>query len=264
MSEQFGIQELSDERICKDEIKLYKNSMLNKKDIITAAAIKLEKSEKYKTHEIANRIVKLFTDWKKSTIYNVLDSKYTREYKTEPQNKQDKMSLFEEVFVHLIDSCDNLKKFATAVIKRANESEQSRIALEATLTESIHNMHDDDLIESLKLELSKIRQLTDLVEFIKFISFESQLLSDKTDSRQKIDMALKIGLKLKLVQHLPRELATKLKISPKWLSQIDNDNSVIELLDKIPHCPKCDFDFSDYINKCKLAESKNLPIPQIS
>jgi len=263
LSEQFGIQEWSDEKICEDEIKLYNSSMSTKSEIITAAALKLENSKKYKTNEIANKILNLFPDWKKSTIYNSLNSEYKREYTTE-QPDGHKTTLFEEVFLHFIDSSDNLKKFANAVIKRANESESLRKELETTLTESIHNMHADDIINSLKLELSKIKQLTDLVEFVKTIAFESQLLADKTDSRQKIDMALKVGLKLKLTQHLPRELATKLKISPKWLSQIDNDHKVLDFLETVPCCPKCAFNFTDYLNKCKLAEQKGFKVPKIS
>jgi len=260
---QFGIQEWSDEKICEDEIKLYNTSMATKSEIIQAAASKLENSQKHKTQEIANKILNLFPDWKKSTIYDSLDSKYKREYTTETTNEH-KTTLFEEVFLHLIDSSNNLKKFANAVIKRANESEAFRNELETILTESIHNFHVDDTLNSLKQELSKIRQLTDLVEFVKSIAFESQLLADKTDSRQKIDMALKIGLKLKLIQHLPRELATKLKISPKWIAQIDNDTKVLDFLESVPCCPKCEFNFTDYINQCKIAEQKGLPTPQIS
>lgn len=256
--------ELSDEKICEDEIQQYKNSMKNKSEIIISAASKLEKSNKHKITEIANRLVKLFPDWKKSTIYNALDAKYKREYEKELADDPHKMTLLEEIFVHMIDSSENIKKFAKAVIKRANESEEMNKELELALTESIHNLHSDDLINSLKDELSKIRQLTDLVEFIKTIAFETQLLADKTDSRTKIDMGLKLGLKLKLTQHLPRELAKKLKISPKWLSQIDNDSTVLNFIDKIPCCPKCTFNFADYINECKIAEQKGLPTPVIN
>jgi len=256
--------ELSDEKICEDEIQLYKNSMKNKSEIIKTAAVKLEKSNKHKITEIANRLVKLFPDWKKSTIYNALDGKYKREYEKELADDPHKMTLLEEIFVHLIDSSDNIKKFAKAVIKRANESPEMNKELQDALTESIHTLHSDDLINSLRNDLSKIRQLEDLVEFIKTIAFETQLLADKTDSRTKIDMGLKLGLKLKLTQHLPRELAKKLKISPKWLSQIDNDSTILNFIETIPCCPKCTFNFSEYINQCKAAEQKGLPNPVIN
>ncbi len=262
MSEQFGIMELSDEIICQDELQLYHNSMATKESIINAAAEKLNNSQKYQTHQVANRLIKLFPDWKRSTIYNALNEMYKRNYEKDTDTNET-ITLFDEIFYHLIDSSENLKKFAKSVIKRANESEEMKQTLTDILTDSIHNMHKDELIENFTSELSKIRQLKDLVEFVKTLAFDSQLLADKTDARQKIDMALKVGLKLKLTQHLPRELAIKLKISPKWLSQIDHDDSILSFIDKVPHCPKCSFNFSDYINNCNTAESKGLPYPVI-
>lgn len=264
MPEQFGIVQLTDEKICETEINLYMNSMATKESIINDAAVKLNNSEKYKTFQIANRIVKLFPDWKRSTIYNALDEMYKRNYDTDDDTDDEKtLTLFEEVFYHLIDTTDNIKKFSKTVIKRANESEKMMKELEDALNESIHNMHSDDLIDSIKSELSKIRQITDLVEFTKSLAFESQLLADKIDSRQKIDMGLKLGLKLKLTQHLPRELAKKLKISREWVSKIDNDDTILDFIEKVPNCPKCAFNFSDYINACKLAETKGMPLPTI-
>lgn len=263
VAEQFGIIELSDEIICQDELQLYHNSMATKESIINAAAIKLNNSEKYETFQVANRLTKLFPDWKRSTIYNALDDMYKRNYEKDIDNDDEKITLFDEIFYHLIDSSDNLKKFAKSVIKRANESEEMKQTLTDILTDSIHNMHQDELIQNIKSELSKIRQLKDLAEFVKTLAFESQLLADKTDARQKIDMALKVGLKLKLTQHLPRELAIKLKISPKWLSQIDHDETILSFIETVPNCPKCAFNFSEYINNCNTAQSKGLPIPEI-
>lgn len=260
--QQFGIQEMTDEKICSDELKLYNSSMASKSEIIQAAATKLLNSDKYKKADIANRIVKLFPDWKRSTIYDSLESDYKREYESDTPDPHT-MTLLEEIFQHYIDTCDNVKKFSKAVIKRINESEQMKSILETILVDSIHRMHEQNFIETINKELSSIRHLKDFVEFMKKMAFDSQLMADKTDSRQKIDMGLKLGLKLKLTQQLPSDLAKKLKISPKWASQIDNDSSVMEFIEKVQHCPKCNFNFSEYINTCNLAHQKGLPLPDI-
>ena len=118
-TQQFGIQETSDEIICQDEVDLYKKSIKNKSQIILSAAVKLEKSEKYKKHEIANRIIILFPDWARSTIYAALDDSYKREYKPEGDNadstEQHVTTLLEEIFLHVIDISDNLKKNQIAI-----------------------------------------------------------------------------------------------------------------------------------------------------
>ena len=265
--ETFGIQETSDEIICQAEVDLYKKSIKNKSQIILAAAVKLEKSEKYEKHQIANRIVILFPDWSRSTIYAALDDSYKREYNTDDDNDDDAetaehvTTLLEEIFLHVIDTSENLKKFAKTIIKRSTESPELGKELSDTLDEAIHTMHNECYLDTLKDEMSKIGQLAEFAEFVKKLAFDSQLLADKIDSRQKIDMAMKLGLKLRLIQHLPRNLAKKLKMSPKWISQIDNDPKILDFINTIPHCPVCTFNFTDYINACELAEKKQIPKP---
>jgi len=263
-STQFGIEEISDEIICQVEVDLYNKSIKNKSAIIQDAAIKLEKSKKYQTYQIASRIIILFPEWARSTIYSALDEKYKREYDADDNNDAKEnhvITLFEEVFYHIIDVSNNLKKFAKTIIKRSAESLEIAQELSNTLDEAIHTMHNECYLDTLKDEMSNIEHLENFVEFVKKLAFDSQLLADKIDSRQKIDMAMKLGLKLRLIQHLPRNIAKKLKMSPKWISQIDNDPKILDFINTIPHCPVCTFNFTDYINACNLAEQKQIPKP---
>jgi len=262
--QQFGIMDQADEDICQVEIEQYNNSMSNKTEIILSAATKLEKSEKYKKPDIANRIVKLFPEWKRSTIYNALDETFKREYNdSSDDDAQHQTTLLEEIFYHLIDTSENLKKIAKTIIKRSTESVELAKTLDEELTQAIHSLHDDDYFNEIKSELSNIRQIQNLVEFAKKMAFDTQLIADKIDSRQKIDMAMKLGLKLKLTLSLPRTLAKKLAISPKWISQIDNDSTILNFIENVPCCPKCLFNFRDYINECDAAEKAGLPKPEI-
>lgn len=264
---QFGIEETSDEIICQVEVDLYNKSIKNKSTIIQAAAVKLEKSEKYEKHQIANRIIILFPEWARSTIYTALDESYKREYDADDDNGDAKSkekhitTLFEEIFLHIIDTSENLKKFAKTIIKRSTESPEIAQELSNILDEAIHTMHNECYLDTLKDEMSNIRHLEHFAEFAKKLAFDSQLLADKIDSRQKIDMAMKLGLKLKLIHYLPRNIAKKLKMSPKWISQINNDPKILDFINTIPNCPMCEFNFTDYINACDLAEKKQISKP---
>lgn len=262
------VVEKTDEQICSVEIELY-NSLYQKKDeIVKSAATKLELSNNYEgeLYKISSVITKLFPAFSSSTISIALEDKYKRAY-TKPDEDDDDTPLtqFEEFLFILEDNINSLNKSIKSILRRARKDPELRNELEKTFETSIHSFHEnlDTFMQDLRTELFEIEDIAGLINYNKKLGIDIKVLEQETDWRILLDAAIKFGLKQQFATHHFKELGKKMKISGKWLSKLEHDENFAAFQDKLSKCPKCDFDYTDYINRQKLAQETGIEIDAI-
>lgn len=261
------VVEKTDEQICSVEIELY-NSLYQKKDeIVKSAATKLELSGNYtdEIYKISSAIIRLFPAFSTSTISIALEDKYKRTYTKPEEDEETPLSQFEEFLFILEDNINSLNKSIKSILRRSRKDPELKAALEKTFATSIHSFHKnlDSFMQDLKNELFEIEDITGLINYNKKLGIDIKVLEQETDWRILLDAAIKFGLKQQFATHHFKELGKKMKISGKWLSKLEHDESFAAFQDKLSRCPKCDFDYTDYINRQKLAQETGIEIDLI-
>jgi len=260
----------TDEQICSVEIDLY-NSLYQKKDeIVKSAATKLELSTNYEDelYKISSVIGRLFPAFSSSTISIALEDKYKRAY-TKPEDDDDEntpLTQFEEFLFILEDNINSLNKSIKSILRRARKDPELKDELEKTFATSIHSFHNnlDSFMAELKSQLFEIEDITSLINYNKKLGIDIKVLEQETDWRILLDAAIKFGLKQQFATHHFKELGKKMKISGKWLSKLEHDSNFAAFQDKLSKCPKCDFDYTDYINRQKLAQDTGIEIDEVA
>lgn len=263
----FSARPLSDEAICADEILLYKKLWGESKEtIIQCSALKLELSGKYDNNlsKISSVVSKLFPAFSSSTISLALDDKFKRDYtKTITTNDENTPTTVLEEFLFILqDNLNSFNKSLKSIINRSKKDPDLHKALEETFVESIHAFHAnlEDFMLELRKELFDIKDMKSLINYAKKLRIDIKILEEKTDWRVLLDASIKFGLKLQFTQHHFKELGKKMEISGKWLAKHDNDLEFESLLETLRHCPKCNFDYSDYINRSNLAQIEGIAL----
>lgn len=267
----FSARPLSDEEICKSELELYKKMWSTTKvDILQCAATKLELSGKYDEDlsKISSIISKLFPAFSSSTISTALDDKYKRDYVKPTKNNDEEntptTSLEEFLFI-LQDNINSFNKSIKSILNRSRKDPALQKVLEETFTDSIHAFHDDlnQFMADLKKDLFDIEDMESLINYAKKLRIEMKILEEKTDWRVLLDASIKFGLKLQFTQQHFKQMGKKMEISGKWLAKHNNDLEFESLLETLRHCPKCNFDYSDYINRSNLAQKEGIALESL-
>lgn len=266
-----------DSVIIHEEIHEYMKNIQVKEDIITRAAKKLEDSGKYPNPQvIANIIVREFTIAKttinedrkkavkvlsKSYIYSVLDEKYKRDYK---KPKDTPVDLIEEVFFRIEDIHKDIAKISSDIIKKCRADEKVKAAVTEAINEFIHSLHEENTTDELKKQLSKVGQIKDLILLLKNSQNDINYIKEIADYREKLEPFMKLRLKMMFLDgSFCGQLATKLKMSSKWMTKVKNDDSMLDILKSIKGCPSCGFNMAEWFKKATYANEHMCEVPEI-
>lgn len=260
----FRSRQLSDEAILRDEIAEMKDITASKEKIIKQAAEKLAKSGKYDDDltVICSRLVKVWSEISKSYIAKVLPDTYKRPYiKKEEDVAAD---LFEEILFRFEDIHNELAKISADLIKKCRDDENVKKDLEQALAQSIHDFHEypDAYLKDLKKQLSTIRQLENLIEFLKKQENDIDYIKELIDYREKLDPFMKLRLKMMFFENHFISLGKKIHYSDKWMSITNRDETAMKIVGELRCCPACGYDMSEWFVKAKIAYEKGQPIPE--
>lgn len=260
---------ITDEEICSLEIIQYNKWNKKKSEIVKDAAIKLEESKKYKDDltKISAVIARLFPEFSSSTIA-VLDDKYKRDYDNESSSPSveslDTPRTDLEEFLFILE--DNFKAFTKSIksiVKRSRKNPELAKELEDIFTDSIHEFHTNlgSFMKELAGELFEIEDMISLINYTKKLGIDIQILDDKTNSKALLDATIKFGLKQQFAIGHFKNLGNKMNKVPKF--NTDAYTSFEKLLNHFVNCPKCDFDYADYVNKQKIALASNIDLIKV-
>ena len=264
----FAAQQLSDASICKDELELYHKFLSESKDtIIKGAAVKLEESGKYddELYKISSSVQKLFPGFSSSTISLALDDKYKRTYTNKNTDNEDTPTTKLEEFLFIMD--DTLALYQKSIKSMCNRIKNDPVLkkeIEKVFVSSIHKFHKDldSFMKDLKTELFDIEDIDSMINYAKRLQIDIRILAKNTDWRSLLDPAIKFGLKLQFTQAHTHDIGKKMGISGKSLFKKVESIEFTNFLDKLTLCPQCDFDYSDYINRAKIAYDEGIDIPK--
>jgi len=261
---------LTDEEICSKEIIQYNQWNKKKSEIVKDAAIKLEDSKKYKDDltKISAVIARLFPEFSSSTIA-LLDDKYKRDYDSESATSPaseppDTPTTDLEEFLFILE--DNFKAFTKSIksiVKRSRKNPELAGELEDIFTDTIHEFHTNlgSFMKELAAELFEIEDILSLINYTKKLGIDIKILDEKTDPKALLDATIKFGLKQQFAIGHFRNLGNKMNKVPKFSSK--SFESFEALLNHFVNCPKCNFDYADYVNKQKIALASNIDLIKV-
>lgn len=259
-----------------------------KRKLILAAAEKLA-TEKYNDNQkvIASKLQALlckeipardgnpaiYAKVSKSYLYDVLPIQYKHEKKKQVKQDDTPENLFEEFLTRGVDICKDLSTVLNESLNSVQALRKSDDKKDQKLYKEIKSdwedfVRHDTLIknfEKLQKELSDIGQVDDFINFIKLIEAEVISIKKLADKRQKFSTATKILLKMVFTIRSHDYLAKTLtgnKYGGKWLSAIEKDEELQRFLGMIK-CPKCNFNFEQWIEKAKQCERMGIAVPEI-
>jgi len=256
--------EKSDEQICEIEIKEYNRIFAKKDDLVRNAAIKLDDSGKYKEelYKISAVIAKLFPKFSSSTISIALEEKYKRKYTKliEDEDEPDTPLSQLEEFLFILE--DNFKSFNNSIkqiIKAARKDPDARDRLEESFSNSIHKFHKNlsHYMMQLTNELFEIKDITSMIEYTKQLGIDIKLLENQTDPRTLFDALTKFSLKMQFTKQNFNNLGIQFKENIELRGKfkpVEADYN--DLLSTLDDCPRCNFDFKNYVVQQKLAHDK--------
>lgn len=256
-----------DEVICDKELIQYTDLLLSKDQIVKSAAKKLDKSGKYADDlsKISAVINKLFPALSSSTISIALDDKYKRDYpKSEKSNNENDTPVtpFEEYLFILQDNLLSFNKAIKSILQTGRNDVNTQKVLDDIFTKSVKlfSKNHDDFIHEFTLNIKDIKNLGHLIDYTKKIGTEINVLEKNTDLKELFDSTIKTSLKLQLTSHNFKGIGKMSDNSSKYLKQLNSNPNFAAFLEDIKDCPKCGFDYSNYVKRAKIADSKGITI----
>ena len=118
----------------------------------------------------------------------------------------------------------------------------------------------DVYVQDFKKLMSHCRELSDFVEVIKNLEIDMDACKKLLDRRRKFSTAFKLELRMAMIFLSYDHIASKLrtsdgnKISAKWISFVNSDESLDRILTRANCCPACNWDHTRWLEQAAAAE----------
>ena len=230
-----------------------------KKELILSAAEKL--AEKYDdTSVIGNKLVKAWEDLDISKRYILLNlpPEYKREYTKEKVTPNQVSNLFAELRKLCLDMANMYGTWSKKTLEKPLAETVEKIIID------FHQIHEhaEIALKELINDLCKITQFNQLQEFVKIHREEvvamRELLDDRVKFTQSWLLTLKMILLYKSYDHVASMLVYKKKYGAKFQSQKDKDKTLEKILTSAGHCPKCDWDWQNWMQRATKRLEKGI------
>lgn len=221
-----------------------------KKELIIQAAEKL--SAKYDDKSvIGNKLVKAWEDLDISKKYILLNlpKEYKREYNKEKVTPNQVSNLFGELRKLCLDMGNMFGTWQKKMLDKDTADQTKDLLID------IHKIHEhaELALKELIEDMCKITQFSQLQELVKIYREEVVAMREILDDRVKFTkswlLTLKMILLYKSYDHVASMLVYQKKYGAKFQSQKDKDKTLEQILTRAGHCPKCDFDWQNWMQR---------------
>ena len=280
--------EFTDESLIKSELEALREMAHEqdgmKRDIILRAASKLEEKYDSDLTVISARLQAILCRDKtkhgkkeylivsKAYIIDILPDQYKRSYAITPENDDTPVDALEEFILRAADVAKSISSLCNSTLRDIQALRRSKDEHDVETYEAIveaakyvisHEFHEKVMAE-MKIKLSTIRHVDDLVEMVKHLQAEAATCGKLADKRHKFSTAVKILLKMvftfRSYDHIASTLSNQRRYGGKWLSSINRDPELARFL-KIIECPQCHFGFERWMEQTRTNMDAGLEPP---
>ncbi len=263
---------IADEVLIRTEIEAMDEVSTRKGAIIIQAAEKLATKYQNNPTVICGKLQKIWgTKISRAYIYQVLPPTFRREYKQAPKETAADIpkTAFQELLTRLADASREQAQVFDSINQQCQDDPDLEKELTADLEKTIGDFHTnfDAKVKELAGRLSKIRHLKGFIDLVKDMELEVDACKNLVDKRRKFSTALKLTFKIMIIYKSYNDIATSLnlkrKFGAKWISHIDHDKNLQQLITHTSCCPACGWDYALWLEKAASNQKLGFDIDPI-
>ena len=239
-----------------------------KSDIILRAARKLE--DKYDDHSvIAAKLKRAWKDINISPTYirAILPEQYHRPYTTPADRQKIKPTDMEKFCMDIKSLLNNASKLWGQFATRLHDDYVHGRAETIIYDQNAMRQDAETASEELIGQIEKIIDTKSLNGLTKELNHDYNAIRSLLDERQKFSVSWKLTIKLLLLWRsfdgVAKLLVNSKKHGAKWLSKIDHDPELEDFFRHAGHCPKCNWDWTRYMEKAHIAQKHLRKVPKL-